>query len=87
MREKARSWRRLDPIAEHDEAQHQGKRRESENDHRDGQHGGAYDTNQATAAITTSASATRHPARDHGHTGESMYGLSYSMSRAYGRGG
>ena len=71
-------------IADHDEPQHQGKRRERKNNHPSGEHGGTYETNHATTAIATRPSAMAHPANDHGHTGASMYGLSYSMTRAYG---
>ena len=44
---------------------------------------GVYETNHATMAIRTRPSAMAHPANDQGHTGESIYGLSYSMLRAY----
>ena len=83
-RARARSWRLLDAVAQRDEPEHQGERREREHDQSSGQHDATYETNHATTAIRTVASAIRHPARDQGHTGESMYGLSYSMSRAYG---
>ena len=74
----------LDPFAEHDEAEHHGKRREGEHDHSKSQHVSPYDRSHAAANKSSVTAAITQPAADHGHTGASIYGLSRSMLRRYG---